>query len=529
MSNNPYLDEIRHNLPRLLSLFDTDRTSASYGMGDRYYWAWGLIDFGNGTFQGAAHGMARLWKAELWPYPTSKVQFIARIDAMYGAAKLLLRKNGSLEEAFPNEGSYCVTALVAFDLLCTIDLLKTEVSETQLQSWRAIVAPLVEYLKSADEKHALISNHLATAVAALLRWSSLTGDKEAESKARSQLDVILQHQSDEGWFKEYEGADPGYQTLCTYYLADAHQLRPDLQLLEPLRRSIQFLWHFAHPDGSFSGLYGSRCTRFYFPAGVIALADQIPEAATLAAFMHQSISRQLVVTLSAIDEPNFVPMFNAYAWAAALASVPHTSESSASKLLTIPCRDGQLNRKYFPLAGLLLDRGPAHYSIICTHKGGVVYHFQAGHNAFINAGVVIRNKKGHYASSQAYNQQNIVRQLDEWRFEIISQMTAMPKQLPGPLKFLVLRLFCLTLFRSVLLREWIKRQLVNLLITRHKYWPAFNRRIISLGEALLIEDQINLPTGYQLVENAEVFVSIHMASQGYWQIQDEGRNDDSPI
>ena len=51
MSSNPYLKEIRANLPRLLSLFDNDRTSFSYGIGDRYHWAWGLIDFGNGTFQ----------------------------------------------------------------------------------------------------------------------------------------------------------------------------------------------------------------------------------------------------------------------------------------------------------------------------------------------------------------------------------------------------------------------------------------------------------------------------------------------
>jgi hypothetical protein len=517
---NPYLDEIKRNLPRLLSLFDTDQTSSSYGMGDRFHWAWGLIDFGNGTFQGAAHGMARLWLAGLWPYPTPKAQLIARIDALFKAAKRLMIRNGSLQEAFPNEGSYCVTALVAFDLLCAIDLLHTEVDKEHSQRWRTIVAPMISYLKSADETHAIISNHLATAVAALLRWHRLIGDQAAERKARTQLDKILHHQSEEGWFKEYEGADPGYQTLCTYYLADVHQIRPDWQLLEPLRRSIQFLWHFAHPDGSFAGLYGSRCTRFYYPAGVMALADEIPEAAALTSFMASSIAQQQVVTLSAMDEPNLVPMFNAYAWAAAMAKSAHTGANIIPPAPTIPCRNAQPLRKHFPQAGLWLDRGPAHYTIVNTHKGGVIYHFRQGCRARINAGIVIRDAKGRYASSQAYNQHNIVQHQGD-QLEIAAQIAAMPKQLPGPLQFLLLRLLCLTAFRSAALREWIKRRLVNMLITRRQRWPVTNLRAIRLGEALTVEDKTRVPTGYQRIENTSSFVSIHMASQGYWQIQDE--------
>jgi hypothetical protein len=517
---NPYQDEIKRNLPRLLALFDTDQTSSSYGMGDRYHWAWGLIDFGNGTFQGAAHGLARLWMAGLWPYPTPKAQFIARLDALFAAAKRLTRRDGSLEEAFPNEGSYCVTALVAFDLLCAVDLLHTEVDAAQSQRWRTIVAPMIGYLKSADETHALISNHLATAVAALLRWHRLAGDESAERKAREQLDKILQHQSEEGWFKEYEGADPGYQTLCTYYLADVHQLRPDWQLLEPLRRSIQFLWYFAHPDGSFAGLYGSRCTRFYYPAGVMALADDIPEAAALTAFMASSIAQQRVVTLSAMDEPNLVPMFNTYTWAAAMATRVHSGECDVPPTPTIPCLEVQPLRKYFPQAGLWLDRGPTHYTIINTHKGGVIYHFRQGRHTWINAGVVVRDAQGRYASSQAYDQHNSVRQQGE-QLEITGQITAMPKQLPGPLQFLLLRLLCLTAFRSVALREWIKRRLVNMLITRRQRWPVNNLRTIHLGEALSFEDKTLLPAGYQRVESTGAFVPVHMASQGYWQIQDE--------
>lgn len=525
MTENPYLPELHANLPRLLSMFDADCTSRSYGMGDRYYWAWGLIDFGNGTFQGAAHGMARLWRHGLWPYDTPTEQFISRIDSLFNATANLTRKDGSLEEAFPNEGSYCVTALVAFDLLSAHDLLRPEIGEQMDSRWQAIVAPMIDYLKKADETHAMISNHLATAVAALARWHSLTQAFDAELRARQLLDRILLNQSEEGWFKEYEGADPGYQSLCIYYLADVHKIRPDWQLLEPLRRSIQFLWHFAHPDGSFGGLYGSRCTRFYYPAGVLALASEIPEAMVLADFMAQSIQHKRVVTLSAIDEPNFAPTFNSYCWAAALMADNNSLFSSvdAGNLennLTLPALDASLMRKHFPQAGLLINRGMQHYTIVSTHKGGVVYHFVAGKAKIQNAGIVVRHAGGALGSSQSYSTSNKTN-LHGDTLEIRAAITPMPKQLPSPLQFIALRILCVSLFRFAALREWVKQQLVRMLITGAKPWPAWNTRVIQLGEKLTFTDEPSLPSGYAQCSDVKTFVPIHMASQGYWQVQDE--------
>lgn len=520
MIENPYLGEIRVNLPRILGLFDWDSTSVSYGMGDRYHWAWGLIDFANGTFQGAAHGMAQLWRAGLWPYPIPPKHFLARMDAMFKAVKKMTREDGSLEESFPREGSYCVTALVAYDLLCAIDLLGGEIPKHREQRWRAFIAPMVDYLIKADETHAFISNHLATAVAALLRWHRLTGDAGAERKALTLLDKILSHQSAEGWFKEYEGADPGYQSLCTYYMADAHLKRQDLSLLEPLRRSIRFLWHFAHPDGSFGGLYGSRCTRFYYPAGVMALAKEIPEAAALARFMEKSIAQNKVVTLSSMDEPNLIPMFNAYARAAVLRKEQQRVKNFNTQALRLPCQERRLTRKQYPQAGLWLDRGPTHFTIVSTHKGGVVYHFRKAHPPLINAGVVVQNAHGRLGSTQAINPQNIVQQKAA-KLEITSQTAAMPKQLPGPLQFIFLRLLSVTVFGSARIREWIKRRLVTMLVTRRKAWPVRNHRRIHLGAKLKIKDQTVLAPGYRIVKNVDDFVSFHMASQGYWQVQDE--------
>src|SRR5690606_11062920 len=127
---------------------------------------------------------------------------------MQAASLNMMRRDGSFEEALPYEQSYCVTALAVYDNLCATMRLGTQRFDVKSLE-RAI-----GFLVRRDETHGFISNHLATAVAALRRWDKLTGDAAARAKAGRLLDRILSNQSPEGWFVEYGGADPGYQTLC---------------------------------------------------------------------------------------------------------------------------------------------------------------------------------------------------------------------------------------------------------------------------------------------------------------------------
>ncbi len=94
---------------------------------------------------------------------------------------------------------------------------------------------------------------------------------------------------------------------------------------------------------------------------------------------------------------------------------------------TLPCLNEQPLRTHFSESGFWLDRGPRHYTIINTHKGGVVYHFSQGRPALIDVGVVTCKAGDKYGSTQAYNPNNTVKlQGDE--LGISSQITAMPKQ-----------------------------------------------------------------------------------------------------
>ena len=50
---------------------------------------------------------------------------------------------------------------------------------------------MINYLVSSDETHGIISNHLMTASAALVRWSDLTKDQNFDDKAHKLLNRVL--------------------------------------------------------------------------------------------------------------------------------------------------------------------------------------------------------------------------------------------------------------------------------------------------------------------------------------------------
>jgi hypothetical protein len=515
--NNPYRDLAHAVLPRVLASFDSDPFSPTAGLADRGFWAWKTKDFANATGQGAVHGLARLVAAGLLPGGMSAASIIARIDLAIRAAGRITAHDGSLVEAFPNEKSFCVTALIAFDILAAADLLRPMVGSAKADEWRAVAGPMIDFICRNDETHGIISNHLATAVAALMLWDAAPGSA-SRNRAEALLDVILRNQSTEGWFSEYGGFDPGYETLGLTYLAHVHLHHPDLGLREPLARSLAFLLHFAHPDGSFGGGYGARNTRFCVPGGLEALASSYPEAEALSRFLRASSAESLVVTIASLDEPNLAPHFNACCWAAEC-----LAERAARPLEACPPLPSSLTehiRHVFPKAGLVIDNNAARYAVVSVAKGGHVSRFpKTGGHADINAGVI--GTVGNVLfSSQAFQA------APQWRLEgdmieIDAPLTAVVAERPTVLQFLALRLLCLTVFHVRPLTELVKRHLVRRLISARKECGVVNRRQIVLDDGIGISD-VQMPPGRVDMKAASgPFSVIHMASAGYWQAQDD--------
>ncbi len=198
MENQVYKDQIEAVLPRVLAYFDNSKVSKTFGIGDRQYWGWKLIDFPNATFQGAVHGLARLVSYNALPFELSPNSIITRVINIIISTKKITRSDGSLEEAFPYESSYCVTALVAYDFLSALLLLEDKINKSNKEKMLAVIRPMIGFLVKNSEHHAIISNHLATAVAALVKWDCVTGENTS-SKQESLLSIIYQHQSLKEW------------------------------------------------------------------------------------------------------------------------------------------------------------------------------------------------------------------------------------------------------------------------------------------------------------------------------------------
>ncbi|MCC6707368.1 MAG: hypothetical protein IT492_07375 [Gammaproteobacteria bacterium] len=511
---NPYLDAVHGALPRLLASFDGDALRATRGLGDRTAWAWKTIDFFNATPQGAVHGLARLVAADLLPQGMCAEPVMARIEEAVDALARITRGDGSLEEAFPYEGSFCVTALVAYDVLVAREQLGERWSARAQARCLERVEPLIGYLLRADETHGAISNHILTAVAALLAWQDVMPGA-AEARAEALMARVKAWQSAEGWWREYDGADAGYQSLATCYLADIHRRRPHWQLADRVARSVDFLSHCAHRDGSFGGLYGSRNTRFLMPAGFEYLADEMPMAAALAAFARTSIATQSCVTLASIDAGNLAPWFNGYAWAAQLCA----TRQAPRDVPLLPCQQPRL-RAWFADAGLLFDGDDEAYTVVSTHKGGVVLRTSTASAARIDAGVVMRDGHGALSTTQHYRRDNTLR-IEADEIVVDAPLTPLRHTPFKPVDMLALRLLNLSVMRWRPLREWVKRRLAALLMGAPKALAMRNRRVIRLRPTFAIEDEVSGASGASKVEVTRPFSVIHMASQGYWQRGDD--------
>ena len=99
-----------------------------------------------------------------------------------------------------------------------------------------------------------------------------------DAAKEERLAKVLSWQSEEGWFPEYEGFDPGYHTLTVSCLARLYELRPDDRVRDALIRAVRLAERMVHPDGSYGGEYASRNTYNFFPHGFELAGKWMPEA-----------------------------------------------------------------------------------------------------------------------------------------------------------------------------------------------------------------------------------------------------------
>ena len=182
------------------------------------------------------------------------------------------------------------------------------------------------------------------------------------SSLDSTVSLIKKHYSSEVGFLEYQGADPGYQSLALDYLTVLDELAPEYELLPLLLQATDFLRYMAHPDGSSEAYIESKYS-FLVPRGNRGTCLSFRCCNIAGRFSRMAHFQTSTVGSLAMDDSNLIPMFNSFAALARLrVSLPYTrlpSHVAASKPFT----------KTFIEAGLIVRRTESDYSIVNWKKG----------------------------------------------------------------------------------------------------------------------------------------------------------------
>ena len=456
-------------IPKLLTLQDRDPHSPTFGCFDRNYWHYKIIDFPSGMAEELVWPLALAFDTPLvgnrfHAQPAVREAVIAGLA--FGARSA--RKDGSVDDYFPFERA---AGAAAFSLVAGLEAARIVgvAGDRQLTEH---LARRADWL-AAHRESGRLANHEALIALGLELAGGFFGSDRWRRAAGERLERVLSWQDPEGWFWEYEGCDPGYLTLTIGALASLEALRPDPRLRGALERAVRFAAELVFPDGSFGGELGSRNTYAFFPHGFELVGRWMPEALAVNDRILGAMAQGKVACFEDDHLAGHHP------WSQLLAHRHWVPVRPRSR----PRPDG---RRYFPSAGLLVDRRRGSELYVALHAGGAFKLFRDGALIASDTGVSLRvgqrNAVAHLRDRYATTlEQDLICVEGRLGWAKRTQMT------PG--RLLLLRGCMLTVGRFA--SDWVRRLLQRLLIVGKAPAPfELERRFSWRGGRWWVRDEV---------------------------------------
>ena len=266
MQNDRYFSNIAYqSTPRALNLMDRNPYSKSFGCFDRYYWHFKMKDFPSASYQMGVEFLARLWADSHKDNSFYKNQaFLGWIKASFEYTCSIQNKDGSFDEWYPNERGWAgPTSYIIHSLANAYKITEQEWNEDFKNKLKECFYKAFQFLVKQKEG-AVLANHSALFLLSLYDIFQITGETEIEDQFKRHLLDFKKLTCEEGWSKEYDGVDFGYNLATLSFLASLYSFYPESFLKEYAKKSLSFLSYFFYPDGSFGGL-GSRETVHLYP------------------------------------------------------------------------------------------------------------------------------------------------------------------------------------------------------------------------------------------------------------------------
>lgn len=512
-----YLKELIKAADLILCAQDRDPSSPTYGSFDREYWAWATKDFANIDLQRAIYPLAMLYKTKdaLNPY-YKKEKLLEWIKAGFDFWCKSQLKDGSFDHLYPHEHSVVGASFTLYEIAEAYLILEGDLDSSFKKSLMKKMVKSADFLAVTTEYHGFISNHRAGTCASLYVMYNITKNKNYVKKAEELIDTIEERQSkNDGWFSEYDGADPGYQTLGTYYMANCYRLTKSKRLLEMLRNSIKFIQYFVHPDGTIGGEYGSRNTEIYMPGGFEIMASDIPEAESIAEFLLNSIEEGKLPHLTSMDIRNFVPFMGTYTCA-------FLNYSRKGNSPVLPCKRKESFEKYFSDYEIFVKKTEKYYAVLGISKGGVLKVYDLKEKKLLDSscGYLGTQKNGKMISNQMLDYGTKVRIKDS----IVSfekSFFYVPLRIMTPMRFALFRIFNYTVGRISFINDIVRKYfIIGKFVRPHDKAKLKIKRVFSFLENDILIDDIILNPKKIIIKNLtplERFTTIFMATSKYFQ------------
>ena len=501
-----YLFEAVRSVPRILLMLDRNPVSRTYGCFDREYWHYRTADFPCGMNEEFVLVLAEAWRAR---HPQNPFYQNERLRELILAALHFARqsahRDASCDDYFPFEKA---RGAVSFSLYAqTESCLRLGIKAPELLKF---------FIRRADwmlrhQESGRLANHQALGALALHNVFALTGETRFQQGSNELVKLTLAWQDAEGWFQEYEGADPGYQTCSISFLAKLRQKTGDARLTAPLQRAAEFAVDFLHPDGSYAGEYGSRNTHHFYPHGMELLAAECPAARRLAdTCLHLALPRRTRY----FNDDNRMCAHYVYDWFQAW-----------QDYAAVPGRGGppppvEPRVTWRPNAGLLAVHTATHCVIAAAHKGGVLRVLRPAGPVYADTGVMVQLEDGRALVAHLYNRANQVTwDAAQQTLTIAGPLCRRRSPLMTPVKQMIFRVLALTIGR--LNPNWLRLVVQKLFITGKPATVATFRRLIRLRpDAVEITDEVALNgVGRPMaVLAAPEATSIYIASSNPFQM-----------
>lgn len=517
-SSSAYWAPLLEATPRLLGALDREPLSPTWGSFDRDHWAWKFRDFPVTMLQAGVLPLAWLWRTpgtgNPWAGSANLLHWIQ------GALEVVLarqHRNGAWDTVAPNSQDHGVTLAQCYVLATTAQRLGDACPAPLAERIGEALLRGTRFAARSDEDYAFITNHQALFALAWLRAGRQLGDEALGRRADQVIAGIIAHQSPDGWYAEYGGPDPGYETFALQHLAELERERPSPELSRSVDRSLEFLAHCVQPDGGVGGGHGSRHTVQWYPAGFELLAGRSGVARSIAAFMRPRLEQAQVVTPRTVDLHNLPLLLHSYC----LAAEARSSSLPEAATEPLPChRVAPL--RHFPGAGLVVASTPAYFALCGLRKGGVLAVFSRARESLVyeDAGYVAAAGRDYWSSALLGLAEAGAVEGGVGRAR--SRLGRAPRTVLRPLSFLLLRVLNLTVFRSLLLGRLVRRMIIAKLITGRRPGPLALRREVTFGpDQVTVRDHLEgRLAGLSALWRPRAFTAIHMGSARYYHPRD---------